>query len=72
MNNLNPDFKTSFKLAYYFEKVQSFRFVMIDVDNGNNFDEIGQVEVKMGSLMGAPRQTWTGNLTKQGTNGNRG
>ena len=55
MNNLNPDFKTSFKLAYYFEKVQSFRFVMIDVDNGNNFDEIGQVEVKMGSLMGAPR-----------------
>ena len=45
---------------------------MIDVDNGDNFDEIGLVEVKMGTLMGAPRQTWTGNLTKQGSNVNRG
>ena len=54
-NNLNPDFVTSFKLAYYFEKVQNYKFIMVDVDNGGNYDTIGEVEVKMGSLMGAPR-----------------
>ena len=52
---MNPDFNTTFTLAYYFEKVQNFKFVMVDVDNGNNFDVIGEVEVKMGSLMGAAR-----------------
>ena len=55
MNNLNPDFKTSFTVAYFFEKVQHFKFVMVDVDNGDNFDLIGEVEVSMGSLMGASR-----------------
>ena len=54
-NNLNPDFNTCFTLAYFFEKVQHFKFVMVDVDNGDNFDTIGEVEVKMGSLMGAAR-----------------
>ena len=71
-NNLNPDFKTSFTVAYYFEKVQHFKFMMVDVDNGQNYDTIGEVEVKMGSLMGAARQTWTGNLTLNGSNANRG
>ena len=58
MNQLNPDFKTSITLAYFFEKVQNLKFEMIDVDSGNNHDIIGEVEVAMGSLMGAPRQLW--------------
>ena len=73
MNNLNPDFKTSFTVAYYFEKIQQFKFVMVDVDNGNNYDLIGEVEVTMGNLMGASRQTWTSNLTINGNTAvNRG
>lgn len=54
MNNLNPDFKTSFTVGYYFEKVQKFKFSLVDVDgNRGEFDMIGEVEVTMGSLMGA-------------------
>ena len=62
-NNLNPDFKTSFTCAYYFEKIQHFKFVMVDVDSGDNYDLIGEAEVTMGNLMGASRQTWQANLS---------
>jgi|Transcript_47183 Ca2+-dependent lipid-binding protein len=67
-NNLNPDFKTSFTVDYYFEKTQHFRFCMIDSDNssGTDYDEIGDVTVVMGKLMGAPRQVWTESLSKKG------
>ena len=56
-NNLNPDFATSFTIGYFFEKVQKFKFQMVDVDgvNPNNFDLIGETEVTMGNLMGAPK-----------------
>jgi len=70
-NNLNPDFATSFTVAYFFEKVQHFKFEMVDLDNGDNYDVIGSVEVTMGNLMGAARQTWTGQLTANGS-ANRG
>ena len=66
MNNLNPDFATSFTVAYFFERNQNFRFQMIDVDEGSSYDTIGEVTVSMGSLMGAPRQTWTANLMHNG------
>mmetsp|Transcript_44463 Transcript_44463/g.58984 ORF Transcript_44463/g.58984 Transcript_44463/m.58984 type:complete len:111 (+) Transcript_44463:30-362(+) len=57
MNNLNPDFQTSFTVAYYFEREQKFKFEFIDVDNnsGSSYDMIGEVIVSMGALMGAPR-----------------
>jgi hypothetical protein len=71
MNNLNPDFSTSFTVAYYFEKVQHFKFMVVDVDNGESFDTIGEIETTMGNLMGASRQTFTGNLTHSGAS-NRG
>ena len=54
-NSLNPDFITSFQVAYWFEKVQNFKFVMIDGDGHGDYDTIGEVEVTMGKLMGAPR-----------------
>ena len=44
---------------------------MIDGDGGSDYDTIGEVEVTMGKLMGAKKQTWTANLTYQG-NSNRG
>lgn len=31
-NSLNPDFKTAFTVPYFFEKVQEFKFIMIDDD----------------------------------------
>ena len=71
-NNLNPDFKNSFTCAYYFEKVQNYKFVMIDGDGGGDFDTIGEVEVTMGKLMGAKKQMWTANLSYQGNSVNRG
>ena len=71
-NNLNPDFETCFTVAYWFEKVQNFKFVMVDVDKtSGEGDNIGEVQVTMGNLMGAKKQTWTANL-EQGSNKNRG
>ena len=60
MNNLNPDFQTSFTVAYYFEREQKFKFEFQDVDNnsGSSYDHIGEIIVSMGQLMGAPRQTF--------------
>lgn len=37
---------------------------MIDGDGDGDYDTIGEVEVTMGKLMGAPKQTWTANLVK--------
>ena len=54
-NNLNPDVKNSFQVPYYFEKVQNFKFVMIDGDGGSDYDTIGEIEVTMGKLMGAKK-----------------
>ena len=58
-------------MAYYFEKIQEFKILMIDGDGGGDYDTIGEVEVTMGKLMGAKQQTWTSNLTYQGQ-ANRG
>jgi hypothetical protein len=32
-NNLNPDFKTSIPMSYYFEKIQKLKFRIIDSDD---------------------------------------
>ena len=58
-------------MAYYFEKIQEFKILMIDGDGGGDYDTIGEVEVTMGKLMGAKQQTWTSHLTYQGQ-ANRG
>ena len=54
-NSLNPDFQTSFTVSYYFEKIQQFKFVMIDGDGGGDYDSIGEVQTTMGKLMGAKK-----------------
>ena len=63
VNNLNPDFQTSFTVSYWFEREQRFKFEMVDTDG---VELIGEAEVTMGNMMGAVRQTWISNLMKQG------
>lgn len=65
-NTLNPDFARSITVRYYFEKIQKFKFEMKDVDKNDRFDMIGCVEVTMGNLMGAPKQTYSTNLSHNG------
>ena len=40
-------------MPYFFEKVQNYKFVMIDGDGDGDYDTIGEVETTMGQLMGA-------------------
>lgn len=58
-------------MPYFFEKVQNYKFVMIDGDGDGDYDTIGEVETTMGALMGALKQTFTADLIKNGQ-GNRG
>ena len=58
-------------MPFYFEKHQDLRFVMIDGDGGNDYDEIGELVTTMGAIMGARSQVLTENLSHKG-NSNRG
>ena len=71
-NSLNPDFTTSLKCNYFFEKVQQLKLVMIDGDGDGDYDTIGELNTNMGQLMGARAQMFTGTLTDKNGNGNRG
>ena len=61
-DNLNPDFEQCITVAYYFEKLQKLKFVMVDDDGSGSFDEIGNIETNMGALMGAKAQTFSAPL----------
>ena len=52
-------------MQYFFEKVQNFKFLIIDGD-GSTYDTIGSVETTMGKLMGAKKQMFTSNLSHEG------
>jgi len=56
-NNLNPDFKKSIEIGYYFERHQVLRFEFIDDDGGASddpyYDIIGKAECTLGDIMGA-------------------
>lgn len=53
-NNLNPDFKKSFIIGYYFEKHQPLKFEIMDGDNSKGgFKLIGSVETTLGTIMGS-------------------
>lgn len=54
-NNLNPDFSKSFEIDYYFEKEQTIKFKVYDVDEGQSDDFIGEIEVSIGKIMGAQK-----------------
>eukprot|EP01132_Coremiostelium_polycephalum_P000624 gene624-774_t len=50
-NNLNPKFKTPVNIDYFFEEVQNLRFEVLDIDDGNNFDFIGQTTCTLASIL---------------------
>jgi Ca2+-dependent lipid-binding protein len=52
LNNLNPDFTKNFIIDYYFEKEQTMKFEVYDVDEGANDDFIGAIEVPLRKIMG--------------------
>ena len=68
-DNFNPDFSTSFTVSFRFELEQQMRFVIIDGDEGGEYDELGDAVISLGQLLGAGSETWNGILQKKGTSG---
>ena len=52
-DNLNPDWRTAFNLAYYFEKKQQLKFKIVDDDGDGESDFLGEAEATLGQIMGA-------------------
>ena len=71
-DQLNPDFEKALEVAYFFEKLQKLKFVIIDDDGSGSYETIGEVETNMGALMGAKAQTFSSPLTHGGSSKNRG
>lgn len=51
-NDLNPQFKTSFKLDFYFEKVQPFKVQAYHHNSETDKQYIGEVTFNLSELMG--------------------
>lgn len=47
-NNLNPDWRTSFQLGYFFEKKQELKFKIVDDDGDGDSDFLGELEATLG------------------------
>ena len=55
-NNLNPDFSTFIECDYFFEREQSLRFMVFDIDNEKgDKDFLGKHETSLGKIFGAPK-----------------
>ena len=52
-DNLNPDFKKSFIMGYYFERHQPLKFELMDGDNNGSYQLIGSTETTLGNIMGS-------------------
>jgi len=61
-DNLNPNFTVSFELDFIFEIQQLLRFEVLDIDGPTAFDFIGALEVSLGKIMGAKKQTLIANI----------
>ena len=55
---MNPNWRTSFTLGYFFEKKQDLKFKIIDDDGDGDSDMLGETEATMGAIMGARAQTF--------------
>ncbi|KAI8771714.1 copine-9 [Biomphalaria glabrata] len=57
-NNLNPDFVKHFVVDYFFEECQRLKFQIFDVDTSSQSlsqqDFIGEVDLTLGEMVGAP------------------
>mmetsp|Transcript_807 Transcript_807/g.1443 ORF Transcript_807/g.1443 Transcript_807/m.1443 type:complete len:131 (-) Transcript_807:57-449(-) len=65
-NNLDPDFKESFTLSYYFEKQQLIKFEVYNEDNDNQFEIVGIHETTFAKIMSAPKQILSAKLELPG------
>ena len=63
MNNLNPDFVKTFTVEYFFEKEQSLKFEVYDVDGPSTLEHIGNAELTLAQLMTSKAQTLVRELT---------
>jgi len=45
---LNPDWRTSFQLGYFFEKKQELKFKIVDDDGDGDSDFLGELEATLG------------------------
>jgi len=54
LNNLNPQFAKTFRVDYYFEEVQKFKFAVFDIDNETQSleddDFLGEIECTLGHV----------------------
>jgi len=66
MNELNPDFDTTFMIDYKFETIQPIKFDVLDVDSETTSELIGTVETTVGEIMGAKSQTLVLDLQAEG------
>lgn len=66
-NNLNPDFATSFKVEFIFEKKQYFKIEARDLDNkaGTKWDSLGQAEFELGKVIASVESTLEVELTHE-------
>jgi Copine/C2 domain len=71
-DNLNPDFKTTIEVFYQFEIQQTVRIEVVDMDGKDSFEQIGYVDVPLGTLASAKQNTWTGEIFKNGDRKSRG
>lgn len=71
MNNQDPNWKTNFELAYFFEREQKLKFKVMDLDDVNADDLIGEAETKIGSILGSRAAMQQLELTANGAK-NRG
>ncbi|CDW79754.1 UNKNOWN [Stylonychia lemnae] len=52
-DNLNPVFKTNFKIFYQFESHQYLRFEMLDEDSPGKYESLGECEASVGQIAGS-------------------
>ena len=72
-NNLNPDFTDFIECDYYFEKEQTIKFMVYDIDNAKGGkDFIGQCITTIGKIFGSNKQTFVGVLSIETKTGKRG
>lgn len=66
VNNQSPEWKTFFEIDYFFEKSQSIMFKVMDKDEINADDLIGQSETTISKILGQKAQCQKMDLENNG------
>jgi copine 5/8/9 len=61
-DNLNPKFVTSFQVDYYFEIEQKIKFLVVDIDDSNQFEELGICETTLAKIINSGGEPFKGDL----------